>query len=381
MPRGTYPVFYVAGWYGTETAGDKLILLGIAQQIWAVNPKASIVLITSNIYYSVSSINELASLASSSGSHPELVSQLLNQVEVRGDFIVPRLGKGDILIFGGGPIMDDATLFLWLCWVKRLHRRGGVSGILGCGWGPLRLKLTRRWAQELVDAADGTILRQHSNMVTTTSLDPSFLTWPIIRHYRSDRRNGTAINIRFVPKQYGAPPAKNINQQITWLEDKLSWLQTIVPLSGVSIFSTHELDQEGDLKTTATLMSHFKKNVDMTPPTLHDILSLLGHSQFSIAMRYHGAIISLLMGCKVLGIDYNKGGGKLSFLYNDLGFSTPPASLFDGDSPNNYQIENWNTLDTETIEVSLISAEKTYQKLVESLVEKLKENITKPRIR
>ena len=367
----------VCGWYGTETAGDKLILLGLMQTIWSHRSDARIYIMSSNPYYTRATMSELAALVRTGVAFADIADAILMRTVIVDESFIFELCSSDLLIFGGGPIMDDPTIRTWLSWIRLARRRNAHTLILGCGLGPLRCAVTQRWAQKILKEADAVVLREKvsdarfAGLGALSSLDPSFLTYPIIKHFRQEAKSGLAVNVRFIPKEYGGNGRQDSFQYAGWLAPKLAWLGECIAENDetVTAFSTHELDRLGDLEIVAQLLSRLAghKNYELASPSLNETLSVLGGKRKSVAMRYHGAIMSLLMGCELVGIDYNLGGGKLSKLYKDIRTSAElPINIFSSDEKTVTQ-NAWE-MSSKEIEEKVLEAHITYLSVIQKFL-------------
>lgn len=333
------PIFGVYGWYGTETLGDKLILLGLLRACFETHPERRVVVFSTDVEYTVNSLRELCALASSE----EFAGYLSGKCVAAPQSQIFQLRRGDSMLLGGGPIMDDPELIKWVCMNFVLKIMGVRRLIVGCGLGPLNLIFARLWTRLLLLLMSDVLIRPSPNRylkrfsISNVTLCPSFITYFDIKKSSIEERSRKLVfNLREVPPNYlarsdGSAHSFNSSFRDSYLE-LLSLVIKNFDFKVVSGFSTHERDLTGD----SVLCSEMLQRLSAISPALHsarcvtsadDVINEIGDADYAISTRYHGVVLCLILGCKVIGVDYTSGGGKLTALYEYLFKSMKPLQL------------------------------------------------------
>lgn len=321
----------VYGWYGTETLGDKLILLGVLKKL--VSKKRSILVCSMDPKYTKHTLRELIDLALDDDAR-----SIRKYVSVVSEQHLLHLSKGDTLVFGGGPLMDDPRLLFWVFvnWIAKIHKCSRI--IWGCGIGPVRSKVSRAFIQNLVKNQDHVVLRPSFNLNSTVEIDnydialcPSFLCRDEIREYvnnDNDLEIGFSVNLRFLPPSYVPKNYDTSHYNDIYFLGMARLLELNTNLDEISFFSTHELDWRADSEAAAKVskLLGVRYNCDSL---LIDVIKNIASSEFVIATRYHGFVLGLLLGKKTIGVDYTPGGGKLGALCDYLKYNSSRVSIED----------------------------------------------------
>lgn len=318
----------IFGWYGTETLGDKLILLGIIKALKGYEGCSSIVVCSSDVAYTRETLDELYAF-----SNDAEVKSLLRSIKVLPEEHLMGLRENDVLVLGGGPVMDDPRLLLWAVLSMIASRKKVRFIVFGCGIGPINMVSGRLLTNLILMRASSVVLRpfpeRYNGLLTgrgySVALCPSFLCFDEIQG--EPAKQGVAVNLRFVPGNYardGDVAVVNrelINVVARYLRDR-EFGQLI------SYFSTHEFDVAGDSSVNGQVMAAIGQ-FSGTESTLQEVVSLLGRSKEVLAARYHGCVIAIMVGAELTGIDYTEGGGKLAALYDYFEFMAAPYNCFD----------------------------------------------------
>lgn len=147
----------IIGWYGTETIGDRAILIGILSFLnKALNRKVSIKLGSLNPYFSERSIKEDKSFIDRVCNNNINVDIFDSQ---SFSALKDNLSSSEFLIMGGGPLMDLRELSLVEYAFKYANKKNIKSFVMGCGVGPLFEKSMRKQVLNIMELADSIVLR------------------------------------------------------------------------------------------------------------------------------------------------------------------------------------------------------------------------------
>ncbi len=220
----------------------------------------------------------------------------------------------DVIIFGGGGLMQDEYLlacFLWawqVFWVKLFKK---PMFIYATGVGPLKTWIGRRLTRGLYDYAAGITVRDHTsqNQLHRLSLplknveitsDPAFL----FKHADSEHSrvpHSYIISLRPWLK-YNPKIISAFTQYLQKLKEEKSAKFTFVCMQRI---------KEHDLKVIEPVL----KKVDgqlLQPKHFSELLEAMRQSEFAIGMRYHFLIASMLTKTPALAISYSH---KVDSLY------------------------------------------------------------------
>lgn len=148
-----YPRVLVVGWYGTETAGDKAILGGIWLELLARNPEVELVVASSLPFYTRQTVDELHLGRS-------------DVIDFDSAALARSVREYDVVLMGGGPLMDLAEMYKVLHVATAAKRRGVPFVIAGCGIGPAHWPITRWAVRGLLNCASATVLRDSASLQT-----------------------------------------------------------------------------------------------------------------------------------------------------------------------------------------------------------------------
>jgi len=160
----------IYGWYGTETLGDKLILMGLLRGCYQSCSSTPVVIYTTDLPYSESTLSEIIRLSRIDIGYSEFLSSKVSVSTQKG---ILSLRRGDQIVLGGGPIMDDPELMKWSFLHLYFGFKGVTRSIVGCGLGPLRMKSSFFWVKYLMATADKVLLW------------PFLLSWLVKKRFRS----------------------------------------------------------------------------------------------------------------------------------------------------------------------------------------------------
>ncbi len=351
VKRGSKRI-WIFGWYGTETFGDKLILLGILSNLLLDNEADNISICSMDKGITQDTVNELLELVQ---HERKLCGLIESRVSVYGRSSFFRFSRGDELILGGGPILHDPILFFWCLavWFSKLI--GVHTLIMGSGVGPLKTKMDLLLGRKILTHAKGVYLRGDEGYPKVTSgfrhgFCPSFIGVAMLRPPSKslDQRCGgvLGVNVRQIPPNYTSNFRSDNEDFKSRLVDLLVALIINNGFDKVNLFSTHESDGVTDLEFGSEILSAVRLRVpfdfefELFGPDGHALLNAIDGSDSIISTRYHGALMSLARGVPTAGLDYTEGGGKVQALFESLGCEDAVQSVFSMQANSSVQFMN-----------------------------------------
>jgi polysaccharide pyruvyl transferase WcaK-like protein/MoaA/NifB/PqqE/SkfB family radical SAM enzyme len=142
---------FITGWYGTETVGDKAILGGIIEDLYQ-EYGTEIGIVVSSLY-------------------PHITKRTLQELKIQAtivdtyseDFVAYTKGS-DLVVMGGGPLMDLEELSLPLVAFKLAKSVGARTKIYGCGIGPLFNEKYIQTVKQILNLSDEILLRDNKSV-------------------------------------------------------------------------------------------------------------------------------------------------------------------------------------------------------------------------
>lgn len=333
------PRFLLTGWYGTETLGDKAILAGVIASLRQAYPDAKVTIASLEPWVTQHTVATM----------PELVGC---DVIALADAPVPVAGgRFDGVFVAGGPLMSPVSAVYDLARVQLLARRhGAVTGLLGCGIGPLGMRGRDAAIAELVATSDVLFVRDARSAALASRHvaggpapqvipDPAMI-WLAGQRRTLPTRPRFGFALRQLPHAEYAPHlgAREYREQVQRFEHEVRRcalrLRAAVPSAVMVPFAMHRLAVGGDDRPY--LRGVFAGLEGVEPVVLHhrdpaadaaDIASFTG----LVGMRFHSLVFALGLGVPLTAVDYTAGGKSHALLQErDLGDHLQAFAEFDG---------------------------------------------------
>ena len=321
--RENVPRIFIGARYGLETVGNRLILLGLLRSCRLAGPQSPVFILSSLPAATEATLREIAVLLARAPDHAGLMAWLRDNVRVLPEAEVSRLGPGDLLLIGGGPINDNCEIVKLRCWAAAVRRAGGRTIIAGCGVGPLRIAAARTEAAKLFACSDIVMIRNRPSPEIDSLLprgwqlvpDPSLLCRDILRAWIAPKKPVIALNGRSVELdcrldgelskeaviglvvQHAAPVIKANGFRQILPYSSLEW--GVIPDSSIANGAARILARRFDLELLAG-----------SEATLPGMVEALSSAEAAISVRHHGFLIALMLGCRSLVLDYTDDVGK-----------------------------------------------------------------------
>ena len=326
----------IIGWYGTETIGDRAILAGIINLFSDSFGKLNINLGSLYPFMTKRTLSEDFNLyGGNAGINPTVtLFNSRNSMELRA-----AIRNSDLLVMGGGPLMDLAELLMVEFAVKTAKKYGIKSMVAGCGIGPLFQEKYQKCTIRIIGSTDLVVLRDEqskSNLMSLSRLQKYTLDKPLhvsldpavhcaIQFKKnnplSSREKSISVSLRSFPEEYSLEhTAASVNFRIESLcrevFDKFGdHAVKLIPMC------YHHLGVD-DRSFFLELKQKLRRNnveVQFKPLTLKETMHQFTSSEYCIGMRFHSVVLQTLLNGKNLVLDYTGGSsGKISGFINDV---------------------------------------------------------------
>lgn len=337
-PAGGIRRVMICGWYGTETVGDKAILGGIVAATRAA---------LGGVHYTIVSLHPYVT-AMTRSQMPELADAEI----VTPEEGIRRVGQMDLLMFGGGPLMQSIEIVKIEALFAAARQLKVPTMLAGCGVGPLGGRVVNRCIAQVIRLADMRIYRDERSRAVAAALgvdtssdlvaeDPAFTYFavrkrlPVPRRgpgkrlllglrdfpygeYASDfgTRRGLAMKVRFESAILDAL------RQLTAGDPDL----TILPLPMcTNHFGGDDRWFYRRLFDDAKLSAQIDRSMLYRELAPEDYIAAFRGADAALCMRFHSFVFALALDVPAVAIDYTLGRGKVAALAER--FRVPSVSL------------------------------------------------------
>lgn len=376
----------IVGWYGTETLGDRAILLGIAKLVERSYGKSKIYLGSIHPFYSERCLTEDMEFYNRIAPNVSIeVFDVKNINEYKS-----VLNKSSIVAMGGGPIMDLYELGVIEFGFGYAKKNGIKTAIIGCGVGPLYKQEFRRITSHILELSDLVILRdplsvaeakkimKENNKNASTEImymhDPAII--PIgdfIEGQNSCEKKSkkeVVINLRQFPST-SFKDRKIDESVLVELVKKVSQEYESVKFLPMHTFYVggddrlylSKIKQLGDIKN-CTVMNK--------PISVYELFETIYKAEKCIGMRYHSVVFQTLINGSNAIIDYTEPQkGKISGFLNIVGGYTHYKDLYINIQSEGIGVDNYvdKFMSSSSFEIN----SEIYIETEESYVNKMKE--------
>jgi len=325
------PRALVVGWYGTETAGDKAILGGILQGLTDSHPDLRATVASMLPFYTRQTMEQLG------------LAERVDVVPLEPRALEELLPSFDLVLVGGGPLMDLVELFDLLR-VFVMARRAGVPRVIaGCGIGPAKWPFTPAVVKRMVELSDDVVLRDQASLALLRSWGAE------TSHVRAGRDPALAYIAQVASAETPGNPSSPVLgmavREWPWKFGRFlgkrefdrksrelpglwagvgDWF--IETFEGqVSLIPMHTLHVGGDDRWLQADVRSRMKRPERAWPHLGsyspaETAGFLRDCSLVIAMRYHSVLFAAIQGLPFLAIDYTH-GGKIGAFMKEIGMS------------------------------------------------------------
>jgi polysaccharide pyruvyl transferase WcaK-like protein len=335
----------IVGWYGTETVGDKAILAGIISKYKELYPNSSFVVASVYPFVTIKTMRELETEA--------LV------VNARNFQFLDKLVTSNIVIMGGGPLMDLPLLPIPLLAFSIGKSLGKKTIVEGCGIGPLLNNRYREMVKKILKDSSEIYLRDSKSTEIangwapekqpSTIGDPSvtFLN-TLKRHYsKNEKRKVIACYLREWTSEYNTGlDNEEFYKRRKMLESSVAkyliYLATKYNV-GLEFYSMHNFVVGNDDRDfyRRFMDEYFSESeipiyLEEELSTVQTIVNSMVNTQYSVCMRFHSVVFASTLGCDFKAIDYTSGGKIKGYLsdHNEQSRLISIQELIDFDESN-----------------------------------------------
>ncbi len=308
----------IIGWYGTETIGDRAILTGIFSFFNQLFNKIEIKLGSLYPFFSKRTLNEDYSF------YKDIKIDIFNSKKSKDLDVAIRYS--DLVVMGGGPLMDLNELFMVEYAFKKAKKLGIKTALLGCGVGPLFYKKYRKSVLEISQNSDLIILRDSKskdNLIEVadefnksinidkiyTSFDPSVkCAIEYNKQNCKEEKDYIAINLREFPLEYNKNKhSKNINYE---LKKFIGLLSENFSNRVIKLIPMHYFHVGGDDRTflNSIALELTKENiiVQNSNLSLEQTMDVYQNAYFNVGMRFHSVVFQTILSGKNYVLDYTE---------------------------------------------------------------------------
>lgn len=307
----------IIGWYGTETIGDRAILAGIFEILGNVYTDFEIKI--GSIYPSLTE----RTLIEDMNFYTKYTVLEKKSISVYNSSRIKELDEAiewsDIVIVGGGPLMDTDPIYMLEYAFKKAKKNRKKTILMGCGMGPLSKQKYISSVLSIIAHSDLIIFRDDISIETynnlcknnkrsvCASVDPavfaaiSFLNAQTL----SPGENIVTINFREIMADVYA------GVSTTDIESKLIDLVRVIADSThqeICLVPMHTFTVGGDDRVLLNRIAGMVKNdrviVQNKPLSLEQTMNVYYHSEFCIGMRFHAILLQTILNGKNYILDY-----------------------------------------------------------------------------
>ena len=289
--------FILSGYYGFKNFGDEAILSVLVNKLQ--QNKDSVTVISSN---------------------PEYTKSLYQHIRAIKTFdfnnIIPAIYKSDILISGGGSLLQDVTslksliYYLLIIFIALFFRKKVI--IFAQGIGPINSRLGEFFTKILLKNCTYISVRDKKSheLMQKWGINSDLLCDPIFSVNVPDNSKNKTVAIQLrdfkgMSNDFLDRLADSVSKNFSDYNVEIYSFQDSIDLEICKTFEQNLNMLNPDIKTTV-----------LAGMSNSEIIESLSKSEYLISMRFHAIIIGLLAGVKTLGINYDVKVEKLAKEFN-----------------------------------------------------------------
>lgn len=292
----------ISGYYGFNNAGDDVVLYGIISSLKREQPNISLAVLS---------------------NQPERTAELFGiEAYDRWSFgtIVRELSRSDMLVMGGGTLMQDVTsprsvlYYLGIVTIAKLLRKPVV--FYAQGFGPILKSLSRQVIKRVVNRVDVITVRDYESgedfkacgvkkAPIHVTADPALTISPddiadargkelLHGMFADPAKPLVAISVRDWKQEQAFK--QSIAKAADWFVSR-GWNVLFLPMHVPSDLAPSKEIMARMTQTGARLLD--------APVTFHDIMSVLKQCDYVVGMRLHSLILACMLRIPFIGISYD----------------------------------------------------------------------------
>jgi polysaccharide pyruvyl transferase WcaK-like protein/MoaA/NifB/PqqE/SkfB family radical SAM enzyme len=316
---------FIFGWYGTETVGDKAILGGIIDHYKEVYQE--------NVEFVIGSL------------FPFITERTCQELRLDAEvvstktFDLLRYSRyADIVVMGGGPLMDLNELYVPLLGFKVAKAFKKKTVVFGCGIGPLKKANFESSVQQILFLADEVKLRDQGSIEYARKLkfkgelefsgDPAK---QYIKRIQSDIKSERQSKISCFLREWTFEYYVGSYEDFQIEKEKFERGLAVLIKEKANDFNVDKIEfhhmhnfvfGNDDRDFSRYFINKFFKednrvSMNRKLSTVDSIIENMKSSELNICMRFHSVLFADTLNTDYLAIDYTLGGKIHNFL-NDL---------------------------------------------------------------
>lgn len=319
-------VVSIIGWYGTETMGDRAILDGILSILSEYSKHITVQIGSLFDFYTRRTLMEEKDVFNKTAPLTKLKIFDIKDKKVREE----KIKCSDVLLFGGGPLMDLEELFLIKkCFIYAKQCKIPTV-IMGCGMGPLKRTDYISVVYDILSMASKISFRDMMSLKLAKEMygenenticlgDPAVIS---VENYKKGNKYKKAANIvvnfRDYPQhEYGAKSnfrIEDMRKLLTELE-KVDMEVMLVPMHTFGIGG----DDRFFLSELVYNQQYRHVKVIHRPLNLKELYQIYTNAYGCIGMRYHAVVMQTILNGNNVIIDYtDPNTGKIKGFLDDV---------------------------------------------------------------
>lgn len=303
---------YITGWYGTETLGDKAILAGIINVLKEINP---------NTHFTISSYvpyhTEETMLSISTKSYDVIGKKFKEKVK--------KMKKSQVVIFGGGPLMDieDVNDVLFEFILAKILRKKTV--VFGAGIGPIKDLRLKTIIKRIFQLSDVIVLRDEKGSLKYNELidglDYKIIIDPSVVYLRQKLDSQTSdeyvlMCIRDWPEVYCDKDNDYELIKRSFEESLVNIINRLIKNGEkILLFPMHTYhigdDDRYFFNHIANLVQSDQLMIYNKDYNLNEGIGVFNSAKAVIGMRFHSVVFGNSLEKPTLALDYDTNKGKI----------------------------------------------------------------------
>lgn len=324
----------ILGWYGTETIGDRAILAGIIRLFHLSGCKNE---------YCIGSLFTLLTertLLEDGDFLCKCAEDKNLNISIFNSFSLPKLKENirhaDLVIVGGGPLMDMSVMYLLEYSFKYAKKHGIKTALIGCGWGPLHQEEYIKCTLNIVKFSDIVIFRDKKSydqcVASLTkisddisySVDPAFFAADYYKKNigRASLKEGISVNFRDISLFDTDGNPHHVMNICVAIMNNIIQNNPDVPVKLVPMHTFYIGGDDRDFLLGVKKVLGSSENVDVVqvPQSLEQTMELYYDSLFCVGMRFHSIVLQTSLNGNNYIIDYtDANNGKIKNMLETVG--------------------------------------------------------------
>lgn len=319
----------ILGWYGTETLGDRAIIEGIIKIFNVIEENNEIYIGSLYPFFTERTLIEEQEALVYLG-----IKSRISYFDVRiGEELKKYIKRSDIVIMGGGPLMDLLELDIIdkaFVYAKKENKK---TGVIGCGIGPLKIKEFRKSVYNILKNSDLNIFRDKNSLKEAkilnkefsgkidektlySSFDPAIIPIAFYKSKNLEKKNRVVVNFRDLNFKSSDEELKKIRNKLKVFLKQISNIYEEVLLLPNHIFNIGGDDRLFFSSLKLDLLEYSNIIIEHHPKSLFETFKIIEESKAAIGMRYHAILFQTFLNGNNYILDYTdfKKGKIKSFL-------------------------------------------------------------------